>query len=328
MAKKPTPKKRKAAAQVAPPPTPAPDPVPTVSTPQPVNGMADVFKTIVNGTEAVADAAMMQRLEQMFGENAPLMQMFLTRMAVEAAGGKVQAMREMVRMMHRMSDPEAIMGSDWAAEGADVAITSILGPFDTKCDSLARRLLLGFTVAGSNITEACRRAGIPRTSHYRLLEEDTRYALAVPQAMKIGDDRRVDRAEAMLDRKVVEGDMSAIKLTLLTKGKGRGYVEKQDDDDEGAHEFFVKLFLKKKAEGKIKDVTPPNQSLSGNGPQLEHRGEQAGGPLPVQSPPRHPKAGSWVEGKLASLAHIHDGKACVDVNAGDAVYKLKLEDVL
>lgn len=57
-------------------------------------------------------------------------------------------------------------------------------------------------------------------------------------------------------------------------------------------------------------------------------GNKLGDPCRFKAPHGHPKQGSWVDGKLASKAHIHDGKACVDVNAGDAVYKLKLEDVL
>lgn len=272
-----------------PPAEPTHPPVPEAVATQ-TKGVADIFQSIVSGTEAVADAAMLDRLEAMFGPNAPLVQMFLTRMAVDAAGGKSQAMRDMMRLMHRYTDPEAIMGAGWGAEGADVRLRSLLANM-TEYDTSQRALIVAFTLAGSNVSEACRRAGLSRETHYRLLEEDSRYALAVPQAMKIGDDRRVDRAEAMLDRKVVEGDMSAIKLTLLTKGKNRGYVEKQNDDDEGAHEFFVKLFLKKKAEGKFKDVTPSNQPPSGVGPQLEHRGQQAGGPVPVQSPARPPKAG-------------------------------------
>jgi len=73
------------------------------------------------------------------------------------------------------------------------------------------------------VTDACDKAGIGRRTHYDWLKSDEEYAAAVEDIANVA----LDFAETALYKKIKEGDTASTIFYLKTKGKGRGYIEKQ-----------------------------------------------------------------------------------------------------
>ena len=74
------------------------------------------------------------------------------------------------------------------------------------------------------VTTACLSAGISRESHYNWLKDDPEYKKSV-EAL---DDVVLDFAESQLHKRINEGSDTATIFFLKTKGKKRGYIEKQE----------------------------------------------------------------------------------------------------
>ena len=74
------------------------------------------------------------------------------------------------------------------------------------------------------VTSACRAVGIGRTTHYLWMIEDSEYRDAVNSI----DDIALDFAESQLHKQIKEGEVSSTIFFLKTKGKKRGYVERQE----------------------------------------------------------------------------------------------------
>ena len=65
------------------------------------------------------------------------------------------------------------------------------------------------------VTTACNAVGVGRTTHYR-------------DAVKGIENRTLDFAESHLHKLIKEGNPAATIFFLKTKGKARGYVERQE----------------------------------------------------------------------------------------------------
>ena len=74
------------------------------------------------------------------------------------------------------------------------------------------------------VTTACRNVGIARDTHYRWMRDDDDYRKAVESIEGIA----LDLAESKLHEEILGGNTAAIIFFLKTKGKRRGYVEKQE----------------------------------------------------------------------------------------------------
>lgn len=74
------------------------------------------------------------------------------------------------------------------------------------------------------VTTACNAVGVGRTTHYQWMKDDPDYK----QAVKDIDNRTLDFAESHLHKLIKEGNPAATIFFLKTKGKARGYVERQE----------------------------------------------------------------------------------------------------
>jgi hypothetical protein len=74
------------------------------------------------------------------------------------------------------------------------------------------------------VTTACKTVGIGRTTHYLWLDEDAEYKAAVESIADIA----LDFAESQLHKQIQNGEVSSTIFYLKTKGKKRGYVERQE----------------------------------------------------------------------------------------------------
>jgi transposase-like protein len=76
------------------------------------------------------------------------------------------------------------------------------------------------------VTVACKQVDIPRSTYYKWLKEDEEFAKSVKDIENIA----LDFGESQLHKQIGDGNTSATIFFLKTKGKRRGYVERQELD--------------------------------------------------------------------------------------------------
>ncbi|MBP92915.1 MAG: hypothetical protein CMC55_02225 [Flavobacteriaceae bacterium] len=91
------------------------------------------------------------------------------------------------------------------------------------------------------VTVACKQTEIPRSTYYKWLKEDEEFAKAVKEIENIA----LDFGESQLHKQIGDGNTSATIFFLKTKGKKRGYVERQELDlNSGDNPFNVSVNIK------------------------------------------------------------------------------------
>ena len=74
------------------------------------------------------------------------------------------------------------------------------------------------------VSTACEKAGISRQTHYNWLKDDLEYK----EAVRAIEERTIDFAESHLHALIKDKNPAATIFFLKTKGKNRGYVERQE----------------------------------------------------------------------------------------------------
>jgi hypothetical protein len=74
------------------------------------------------------------------------------------------------------------------------------------------------------VTSACKAVGISRQTHYNWMKDDGEYKSSVESI----EDMAIDFAESQLHQQIQNGEVSSTIFFLKTKGKKRGYVERQE----------------------------------------------------------------------------------------------------
>ena len=74
------------------------------------------------------------------------------------------------------------------------------------------------------VTVACKKSDIPRSTFYKWLKEDEDFAEEVKDIENIA----LDFAESHLHKQIEDNITSATIFYLKTKGKKRGYIERQE----------------------------------------------------------------------------------------------------
>lgn len=87
-----------------------------------------------------------------------------------------------------------------------------------------KRMLEALEKSLGIVTTACRAVNIVRDTHYRWLKEDAEYKAAV----ELISDSVLDFAESKLHNLIEKGDTAATIFYMKTKGKKRGYIERQE----------------------------------------------------------------------------------------------------
>lgn len=85
------------------------------------------------------------------------------------------------------------------------------------------------------VTTAAKIAGIDRSTHYEWLKTDEDYNQKVIDLENV----TLDFAESQLHKQVKEGNTTATIFLLKTKGKKRGYIERQEIHMDGAIESKI-----------------------------------------------------------------------------------------
>lgn len=76
------------------------------------------------------------------------------------------------------------------------------------------------------VTTACKSVGISRVMFYEYLKQDAEFKAAVDDVENIA----LDFAESQLHKQIQQGNPTSTIFYLKTKGKGRGYVERSEQE--------------------------------------------------------------------------------------------------
>ena len=98
-----------------------------------------------------------------------------------------------------------------------------------------RAFISGLQEKAGNISKACEAAGIGRTIFYDWLQKDKAFAARFNEV----NEAIIDWGEDALKARIQMGDTTAIIFFLKTKGKVRGYVERQEFDHSGSINLIV-----------------------------------------------------------------------------------------
>lgn len=87
------------------------------------------------------------------------------------------------------------------------------------------------------VTTACKQVGVGRTTYYEWINTDKEFAKQVSEIQNIA----LDFAESQLHKQIGEGSTAATIFYLKTKGKGRGYIERQEVVTDSDNFFKVEI---------------------------------------------------------------------------------------
>jgi hypothetical protein len=93
-----------------------------------------------------------------------------------------------------------------------------------KTEQHKKAILLALEKSLGVVTEACRKVGVGRTTFYVWLKEDKEFAAKVKDVQDIA----LDFVESKLFENIRDGKTSEMIFYLKTKGKSRGYIERQE----------------------------------------------------------------------------------------------------
>jgi len=74
------------------------------------------------------------------------------------------------------------------------------------------------------VNMACKKANVPRSTFYKWMKEDDDFAQKVQDI----DNIALDFVESQLHRQIADNSTAATIFYLKTKGKKRGYIERQE----------------------------------------------------------------------------------------------------
>ena len=74
------------------------------------------------------------------------------------------------------------------------------------------------------VNMACKKADVPRSTFYKWMKEDEDFAKQVEDI----DNIALDFVESQLHRQIADNSTTATIFYLKTKGKKRGYIERQE----------------------------------------------------------------------------------------------------
>jgi hypothetical protein len=94
----------------------------------------------------------------------------------------------------------------------------------TKSDIHKKAMIEALQKTLGIVSTACKAVNVSRDTHYRWYREDEEYKKAVNDV----DNIVLDFAESKLHKQIDDGNTTATIFFLKTKGKGRGYVEKNE----------------------------------------------------------------------------------------------------
>ena len=106
-----------------------------------------------------------------------------------------------------------------------------------RTEQTKRALLEAMEQSLGVVTTACRKVGIGRTTYYEYMKTDPALAAAIDELQNVA----IDFAESQLHKQIADGNATATIFFLKTKGKARGYVERQEVHNMGDKLFTINV---------------------------------------------------------------------------------------
>ena len=107
----------------------------------------------------------------------------------------------------------------------------------TKSDINKKAMISALEKSLGVVTSACKNVGISRETHYKWLREDEAYKDAVDDLENVA----LDFAESQLHKQISGGNPTSTIFYLKTKGKRRGYVERQEIQHDGGDGLRIEI---------------------------------------------------------------------------------------
>ena len=125
-----------------------------------------------------------------------------------------------------------------------------------KRELTCQRIIKALGETNGLLTLAARRAGVS----YRTVNRYANDFPSVQEAVQLAKESIVDLAEGQLYKKIVKGDTACIIFFLKTKGKTRGYIERQEISGADGNPIDIEHTIIVKSE---KDKTNLERVLNG-----------------------------------------------------------------
>lgn len=93
----------------------------------------------------------------------------------------------------------------------------------TNNDSIKKQMITALKETLGVVSPACEMVGISRNTHYVWMKDDIEYKLSVDDLLEF----QLDFVESKLFENINNSDVPSTIFYLKTKGKNRGYIEKQ-----------------------------------------------------------------------------------------------------
>lgn len=106
-----------------------------------------------------------------------------------------------------------------------------------KVEHTKKALLEALEKSLGVVTTACKKAGVGRTTFYEYYKNDPEFKVAVDELQDVA----LDFAESQLHKQIESGNSTATIFFLKTKGKHRGYVERQEIHKMGEKVFQIEI---------------------------------------------------------------------------------------
>ena len=116
-----------------------------------------------------------------------------------------------------------------------------------KTKHIKRGLIEAMEQSLGVVTTACKKVGISRKTYYDYYNNDSEFKNAIDDIQNVA----LDFAESQLHKQISEGNTTATIFYLKTKGKQRGYIERQEVT--GKDGDAIKFVLPKPAEDLTSD---------------------------------------------------------------------------
>jgi len=100
-----------------------------------------------------------------------------------------------------------------------------------------QRILKALVETLGIVTDACKLAKVERSTYYKYLKADPDFAKEVENI----EDVALDFAESALHKNIANGKEASIIFYLKTKGKKRGYIERQEITGADSGEVTIKV---------------------------------------------------------------------------------------
>ena len=118
------------------------------------------------------------------------------------------------------------MGTNAEEANEAGSYSSLIMAVNNKIQQNKKALLAALEKSLGVVTSACKAVGLDRGTFYVYYNKDAEFRKAVDDVENIA----LDFAESQLHKQIRDGEVSSTIFYLKTKGKKRGYVEKQEVD--------------------------------------------------------------------------------------------------